>query len=121
MAPRYSSPLHRFIEEWIIDQGTTWSWLLKNAGVSLPVGSDVRRGSTPRPETLRCIAGVMGVPQGRLFALAGYIRDEDLTGGPVPPLTAEEVGFLAGYRTLSSEGRRLIRGALRGVLRQQDR
>ena len=121
MEPRYSSSLHGFIEEWIIDQGTTWSWLLKNAGVSPPVGSDVRRGSTPRPETLRRIAGIMGVPQGRLFALAGYISDKDLTGGPIPPLTAEEVGFLAGYRTLSGEGRRLMRGALRGMLRQQER
>ena len=56
---------------------STYEKLLKKAGVAVSVGTDIRRGSSPRPDTLRRVAEAMGVPRKRLFEIAGYIDPED--------------------------------------------
>ena len=58
---QYASEIHRFVDEWLRAHGTNWEGLRKQAGVSAPVGTDIRRGSTPRPETLRKLADAMEV------------------------------------------------------------
>ena len=83
---QYASEMHRFIDEWLRAHDTNWEKLRKQAGVSAPVGTDIRRGSTPRPETLRKLSEAMDVPLRTLYELAGYVERGELepTSVPVP-------------------------------------
>ena len=66
---QYASELHRFIDEWLKANRTNWEALRKEAGVSAPVGTDIRRGSTPRPDTLKRLSEAMRVPIRELYEL----------------------------------------------------
>lgn len=81
---QYASELHRFIDEWLRANGTNWETLRKEAGVSAPVGTDIRRGSTPRPDTLRRLSEAMRVPIRVLYELSGYVERGELDPGQVP-------------------------------------
>lgn len=110
----YSSALHEFIEQWIKARNTTWEWLFKRAGVPRSVGTRIRQGGTPRPETLRRLAEAVGVSRRKLFELAGYVNAEDLepTG-----LSEEEEQVLDLYRQLPRRDRLLLREVGQGFLR----
>ena len=58
----------------------------KEAEVSAPVGTDIRRGSTPRPETLKRLSEAMRVPIRELYELSGYVERGELdpVETPVP-------------------------------------
>ena len=81
---QYASELHRFIDEWLRANGTNWETLRKEAGVSAPVGTDIRRGSTPRPDTLRRLSEAMRVPIRVLYELSGYVERGELDPVQVP-------------------------------------
>jgi len=83
---QYASELHRFIDEWLKANGTNWETLRKEAGVSAPVGTDIRRGSTPRPDTLKRLSEAMRVPIRELYELSGYVERGELdpVETPVP-------------------------------------
>jgi hypothetical protein len=81
---KYASELHRFIDEWLRANETNWETLRKEAGVSAPVGTDIRRGSTPRPDTLRRLSEAMSVPIRVLYELSGYVERGELDPAQVP-------------------------------------
>ena len=74
----YTSPLHQFIEEWLTRQGTNWEWLISNSDLPKGTSTGIRKGSTPRPATLRKLSDAMGIPRRKLFELAGYVKPEEL-------------------------------------------
>ncbi len=74
-APKYASPLHRVLQEWIDSHQTTWLWLTQQAGISPSRGTDVKRGARIGMETLHKLAAVMeGVSYEDLAVAAGYIE-----------------------------------------------
>jgi hypothetical protein len=81
---QYASDLHRFIDEWLRANDTNWETLRKQAGVSAPVGTDIRRGSTPRPDTLKRLSEAMRVPIRELYELSGYVERGELDPVQVP-------------------------------------
>ena len=83
---QYANELHRFIDECLKANGTNWETLSKEAGVSAPVGTDIRRGSTPRPDTLKRLSEAMRVPIRELYELSRYVERGELdpVETPVP-------------------------------------
>lgn len=81
---QYASELHRFIDEWLRANTTNWETLRKEAGVSAPVGTDIRRGSTPRPDTLKRLSEAMHVPIRVMYELSGYVERGELDPVQVP-------------------------------------
>lgn len=114
----YSSPLHRFIEEWIASRHTNWDWLTTQAGVQGSLGTGLKRGSTPRPETLRKLASTMEVPRRKLFELAGYLEPEDLEPENIEIDDPEISMFFRKYEwdEFTSDERELIRLGIRMAL-----
>ena len=95
----YASALHQLIDNWVRARNTTWDWLFKAAGVSGSVGTDIKRGATPRPETLRRLSRPMtGVAFSRLLEVAGYAQATELAGRTESRLTEDEEELLEGYR-----------------------
>ena len=81
---QYASDLDRFINEWLTANGTNWEIMSKTAGVSAPVGTDIRKGSTPRPDTLKRLSEAMRVPIRELYELSGYVERGELDPVDVP-------------------------------------
>ena len=108
---------HDYLSGWVAARGTTFDALRKAAGLSSGTASNLRHGGMPTPLTVRKLAPALGMSPGRLFILAGYLEEADLVAG-TEPLTAEESSLLSAYRTLTEEGRSLLLGALRGMLRR---
>lgn len=104
----YRSKLHEFMARWVDAQMTTWDSLCKRARVSPSVGTDIKRGSTPRPDTLRRFAKAMGVPRRTLFELVGYTTEEDMETG----LTEAEEKFLGYYRLLPPDRKKVLHDLL---------
>ncbi len=73
------TPLCLFVETWLQEHETNGSSLFSNAGLPNALYTQLKRGSSPRPNTLRALADEMKVPRGRLFMLAGYCDETDLT------------------------------------------
>ena len=95
----YASEIHRFVDEWLRAHNTNWETLRKKAGVSAPVGTDIRRGSTPRPATLRKLADAMDVPLRTLYELSGYVDPVELDPQQVPvPDDYEIQAFFTDHR-----------------------
>lgn len=112
---QYASEIHRFVDEWLRAQGTNWESLRKQAGVSAPVGTDIRRGSTPRPETLRKLADAMDVPLRTLYILAGYIDASEFEGDEIDIADPEISLFFRQYEwdEFTEEEKEVIRQAIR--------
>ena len=112
---QYASEIHRFVEEWLRANGTNWEGLRKQAGVSAPVGTDIRRGSTPRPETLRKLAEAMDVPLRTLYILAGYIDASEFEGDEIDISDPELSLFFRQYEwdEFNDEEKEVIRQAIR--------
>ena len=72
-----ASELCETIEHWLESNRLTWKALLTKANLTGPVGTDIRNGSTPRPETLRKLAEAMEVAPQWLFKKVGYISEEE--------------------------------------------
>ena len=81
---QYASALGRFINEWLTANGTNWEILSKTAGVSAPVGTDIRKGSTPRPDTLKRLSEARRAPIRELHELSGYVERGKLGAVEVP-------------------------------------
>ena len=112
---KYASEIHRFVDEWLRAHGTNWESLRKQAGVSAPVGTDIRRGSTPRPETLRKLADAMDVPLRTLYILAGYIDASEFEGDDIDIADPEISLFFRQYEwdEFNDEEKEVIRQAIR--------
>ena len=112
---QYASEIHRFVDEWLRANGTNWESLRKQAGVSAPVGTDIRRGSTPRPETLRKLADAMDVPLRTLYILAGYIDASEFEGDEIDIADPEISLFFRQYEwdEFTEEEKEVIRQAIR--------
>ena len=111
----YASEIHRYVEEWLRANGTNWESLRKQAGVSAPVGTDIRRGSTPRPETLRKLADAMDVPLRTLYVMAGYIDASEFEGDEIDIADPELSLFFRQYEwdEFNDEEKEVIRQAIR--------
>ena len=112
--------LHELIDQWVRQRNTTWEWLFKAAGVSPPVGTDIRRGSTPRPETLRKLAKAMGLPRTQLFEAAGYVDAEDI-GPSATGLSPREEALITKYRIMSEDAQKAIDEVVEAMTRRADR
>ena len=114
---QYASEIHRFVDEWLRAHGTNWESLRKQAGVSAPVGTDIRRGSTPRPETLRKLAEAMDVPLRSLYILAGYIDASEFEGDEIDIADPEISLFFRQYEwdEFNYEEKEVVRQAIRMV------
>lgn len=112
---QYASEIHRFVDEWLRAHGTNWEGLRKQAGVSAPVGTDIRRGSTPRPETLRKLADAMDVPLRTLYILAGYIDASEFEGDEIDIADPEISLYFRQYQwdEFNYEEKEVIRQAVR--------
>lgn len=99
-------PLYEFIQEWLRENNTTWDWLVKTSKAPGGVGTRLKNGSMPEPPTIRKLADAMRVPRGRLFLLAGYLKEEDLQITQLG-LSAQEEALVALARALPAERRRL--------------
>jgi hypothetical protein len=124
---RYKSRLHEFVEKWLKENNLTWEAVLLRGGLNKSIGTDLRKGSTPRPVTLRKLADSMGIPRRRLFEVAGYldaadtpedtvrISDPDLRlffrGGGWDQLTEDERAIVKDAITLAQRHRLLRAGA----------
>ncbi len=110
---KFSSALHELIERWVRANNSTYEKLLRQAGVAVSVGTDIRRGSSPRAETLRKLAEVMGVSPKRLFEATGYMEKED--AGDKVDITDPELRlfFRGEWDELTETEREFIRGAIR--------
>jgi len=127
---RYNSALHEFVEKWLKEHNLTWEAVLLRGGLNKSIGTDLRKGSTPRPDTLRKLADSMGLPRRRLFELAGYleptdapedtarISDPDLRlffrGGGWDQLTADEHAIIKDAISLAQRHRLLRTSAAAG-------
>ena len=114
----YTSALHEFIDRWVQSRDTTWDWLLKTAGVPGSAGTNIRRGSTPQPKTLRNLAAAMGVPRRKLFEFAGYVLPEELEPEDIQIDDPELSMFFRGYEwdEFTSDEKELIRTGVRMAL-----
>ncbi len=112
---QYASDIHRFVDEWLRANGTNWEGLRKQAGVSAPVGTDIRRGSTPRPETLRKLADAMDVPLRTLYVLAGYIDADEFDSDEIDITDPEISLFFRQYEwdEFNDEEKEVVRQAIR--------
>ena len=112
---QYASDIHRYVDEWLRANGTNWESLRKQAGVSAPVGTDIRRGSTPRPETLRKLADAMDVPLRKLYVLAGYIDASEFDIDEIDIADPEISLFFRQYEwdEFNDEEKEVIRQAIR--------
>ncbi|MAZ56539.1 hypothetical protein CL653_02005 [bacterium] len=66
------------VEDWLNANNTNGSALFKKATLPNALYTQLKRGSEPRPTTIRKLADAMGIPRGRLFMAAGYCDEEDL-------------------------------------------
>ena len=112
---QYASEIHRFVDEWLRAHETNWESLRKQAGVSAPVGTDIRRGSTPRPETLRKLAHAMDVPLRTLYVLAGHIDASEFDSDEIDITDPEISLFFRQYEwdEFTEEEKEVIRQAIR--------
>ena len=112
---QYASDIHRFVDEWLRAHETNWESLRKQAGVSAPVGTDIRRGSKPRPETLRKLADAMDVPLRTLYIMAGYIDASEFEGNEIDIADPEISLFFRQYEwdEFNDEEKEVIRQAIR--------
>ena len=115
MTEDYSSPLHEFIDRWIATTNTTWEWLFKKAGVANASSTLLRRGSIPRPDTLRKLADAMDMPRRKLFELAEYVRPEELEPEDIDIEDPELRLFFGGneWDDLLPEEQQMIKDAIR--------
>lgn len=75
---RSASELTAFIQAWLADRGSTQLALAQRASVPHSTLSNLfTKGVIPRPETLKRLAGAMGVPVGKLLVLAGHLTPEE--------------------------------------------
>lgn len=116
MAQSDHETLASFIDRWVEQHQTTVKALCDGAGLPHSIFTQLRKGATPRPETLRKVAKAMDLPAVKLFLLAGYLTENDLLRVPEVGLAEDEAFLLAGYRKLSAEGKALLKRGLHGML-----
>ena len=119
---QYASELHRFIDEWLKANGTNWETLRKEAGVSAPVGTDIRRGSTPRPDTLKRLSEAMRVPIRELYELSGYVERGELD--PVETPVPDDYEFRSfftdnAWDDFSADEKEIVRLGMRMALKSK--
>jgi transcriptional regulator with XRE-family HTH domain len=71
--------LRNYIQEWLDANNMTWTALMAKAGHANGMAStwrNLKLRTHPRPETLRDVAAVMGVPYETLMTVAGVISAE---------------------------------------------
>ena len=118
----YSSELHKFIDRWVKVQNTTWEALFREAGVANASSTLVRRGSVPRPDTLRKLADAMGVPRRQLFEMTGYVTAEELEPEEIDIDDPELRLFFSGhdFDEMTEEEREFVRDAVRMARRLKE-
>lgn len=114
---RQTENLAEFVERWIAERGTTAKWLADRAGIPHSTFTEIKRGRTPRPETIRRLADAMRVPRSKLFILADYLTQEDIVYASPAPLPPDVEELVIGYQSLPEEGKRWLLGSLRGMQR----
>lgn len=72
------TPLARLVEDWLVAHNTNGAKLFELAELPNALYTQIKRGSSPRPDTIRALSEAMHVPRGRLFQAAGYADSEDL-------------------------------------------
>ena len=92
----------------------TWETLFKDAKITNSIGTKIRKGSTPRPDTLRNLAKAMNVSRGTMFQLAGYVDAEDMQG-PKFEVEDEEVALL--FRKIAPDRKQLMKRLLETAAR----
>ena len=71
-------PLAPFIQVWLRERKATQLWLAQQAGIPhSTISALFNRRVVPRPDTLRKLGAVMGVPVGQLLVLAGHLSEEE--------------------------------------------
>jgi hypothetical protein len=86
------------------------------AGLSQGIVNIILERGHARPETLLKLADALEVPSERLFAIAGWLRDEHSDAGSSWELSADEAELLKRYRELPREGKTWLIGSLQGML-----
>lgn len=111
----YKSALHEAVEKWLDEHRITWETVLLRGGLNKSIGTDIRKGSTPRPITLRKLADSMGMPRRRLFELAGYLDPTDLAEDTVRIADPDMRLFFrgGGWDQLTPDERAIIKDAIR--------
>ncbi len=114
----FNSLLHQVVSSWCEVRGMTWATLFGQAGLSEAVGTDIRRGSKPREDTLRKLSIAMGLPLRDLLKSAGYDDaqisrlDQEVTWD----LTEAEEVHIAAYRLLSEDGKAAVNDVVALIL-----
>ena len=110
-----STPLAGYILSWVNANHTNGSWLFTQAALPPSLFTQLKRGSTPRPDTLRRLAAVMDVPKRRLFELAGYIDQDEFDEDEIDIADPEIALFFRGYEwdEFTNEEQDIIRNAVR--------
>ena len=119
---QYASELHRFIDEWLKANGTNWETLRKEAGVSAQVGTDKRRGSTSRPDTLKRLSEAMRVPIRELYELSGYVERGELDPVETPVPDDYEIRSLftdKAWDDFTADEKEIVRLVMRMALKSK--
>ena len=113
--------LRNYIQEWLDANRETWSGLFAKAGHPNGMAttwSRLRLKTHPKPETLRDIAGAMGIPWEQLLAVAGIIPDTGAGSTRTQAdydLTPREAGLIDAFRSLSENHRSIVFNQVTGM------
>ena len=116
MVQNKTETLDSFIRGFAEARNTTIQKIFARAGVTHSTFTQIRKGVTPRSDTIRKLAKAMDMPPTKLFLLAGYLQEADLQRVPELELEEDELFLLDGYRRLPREGKVLLTAGLRGML-----
>ena len=95
-----SESLAAYIRRWLDQRKVTQLWLARQAGIPHSTLSALfTRGIVPRPDTLRKMAGAMGVPLGQLLVHAGHITTEEYE----TPIKATDLARLYEFGDLTED------------------
>ncbi len=110
--------LGEYIDSWVKSHNTTWDWLCKQAGIPGSVGTGIRQGATPRPETLRKLSETMRVPVRDLAAMAGYFTAEELAPPTIEIGDPDLEMFVRGHywEKLSTDEKRCFKALIEAVM-----
>lgn len=105
--------LHEFLDQWRAGRGWTIQRFADELDVSQSLVSkwlhpEPRRRVRPNRETLRRIAGLVGVPNLDLMRMAGYVEEGDLVEG-TGPLDPDLVLVQAAWPRLDAGLKRAIK------------
>ena len=112
--PESSDRLYDFTALYLQQHNITPSQFLKGAGIPHAIYSQMKKGSTPRPETVCKLAASMAVSKGHLFLLGGYLQTDDLRFSY--GLSCHEEILLNNYRKIPDVAKNVVRSVLDGMI-----